>query len=64
MTLQQLREMEALPHRSPQQVDYVISCLDKDAVCDDHLCAIVYKFFNVDTSREEVANQGEDKAGS
>jgi hypothetical protein len=40
LTSEQLKEMGALPHRSPQQIDYIISCLDRDEVCDDHLRAI------------------------
>jgi hypothetical protein len=47
LTSEQMKEMETLPHRSPEQVDYVIACLDKDGLCDDHLRAVVYKFFNV-----------------
>lgn len=57
LTSEQLEQMEALPHRSPQQVDYIISCLDKDEVCDDHLRAIIYKFFTVPSSSEEAADQ-------
>jgi hypothetical protein len=64
LSSEQLKEMDALPHRSPQQVDYVISCLDKDEVCDDHLRAIVYKFFDVSASGDEAANQGKETLGA
>ena len=47
LTAKQMGEMEAFPHRSSQQVDYIISCLDKDGVCDDHLRFAIYRFFNV-----------------
>jgi len=57
LTSEQLKQMEDLPHRSPRQVDYIISCLDKDEVCDDHLRAIIYKFFTVPSSSEEGADQ-------
>lgn len=50
LTSEQMKAMEDLPHRSPQQVDYVIACLDKDGLCNDHLRAVVYKFFNVRAS--------------
>jgi hypothetical protein len=53
LTSEQMKEMEALPHRSRQQVDYVIACLDNDALCDDHLRAVVYKFFSVSVSDQE-----------
>lgn len=49
LTPQQLEVMEAMPHRSPVQVDYVIQCLDKKSVCDDQLRNIVYRFFKVET---------------
>jgi hypothetical protein len=49
LTAEQMKEMEAFPHRSSQQVDYIISCLDKDGVCDDHLRFVVYRFFNVNS---------------
>jgi hypothetical protein len=63
LTSEQLKGMDALPHRSPQQVDYIISCLDKDEICDDHLREIVYKFFTVCSSGEKVAGQKEEKLG-
>ena len=47
LTTEQMKGAEALPHRSPQQVDYIIACLDKDGVCDDHLREVIYKFFRV-----------------
>jgi hypothetical protein len=47
LTAEQMKEMQALPHRSSKQVDYIISCLDKDGVCDDHLRIVVYRFFKV-----------------
>jgi hypothetical protein len=50
LTAEQVNEREALSHRSPQHVDYVIGCLDRDGLCDDHLRAIVYKFLSVSAS--------------
>ena len=47
LTTEQLEHLNTLPHRSPQQVDYIIACMDKDGICDDHLRGIVYRFFNV-----------------
>ena len=47
LTAEQMKDMEALQHRSPQQVDFVIACLDRDGLCDDHLREVVYKFFGV-----------------
>jgi hypothetical protein len=36
-----------LPHRSPEQVDYIISCVDRDGLCDAQLREIIYRFFKV-----------------
>jgi hypothetical protein len=49
LTTEQMKEADALPHRSPQQVDYIIACLVKDGICDDHLRTVIYKFFKVDS---------------
>jgi hypothetical protein len=49
LTTEQLEQLKTLPHRSPQQVDYIIACMDKDGICDDHLRTIVHKFFNVNS---------------
>jgi hypothetical protein len=59
LTSTQLKEMEALPHRSPQQVDYIIACLDEDGICDDKLRTLVYKFFKVRGSDKDVHERGE-----
>jgi hypothetical protein len=53
LTSEQMHEMKALPHRSEEQVDYIIACLDKDGFCDDHLLTVVYKFFNVSASDQK-----------
>ena len=58
LTAEQMKEMEAFPHRSSQQVDYIISCLDKDGVCDDHLWFVVYRFFNVSSLGGMPATSG------
>jgi hypothetical protein len=47
LTTEQLEHLKIFPHRSPQQVDYIIACMDKDGICNEDLRAIVYKFFNV-----------------
>jgi len=47
LSSEQLKEMEELPHRSSQQVDYVISCVDSNGVCDENLRKTVYEFFKV-----------------
>lgn len=47
LTTEQLEHLKTFAQRSPQQVDYIIACMDKDGICDAHLRAIVYKFFNV-----------------
>lgn len=52
LTAKQMKELEVFPHRSRQQVDYVIACLDKDEICDDHLREVVYKFFDVGVSQK------------
>ncbi len=44
---EQLEHLKTLPHRSPQQVDYIIACIDKEGICDDHLRRVVHKFFKV-----------------
>jgi hypothetical protein len=47
LTSEQLQKIETLPHRSPEQVDYIISCVDRDGLCDEHLRELVYRFFKV-----------------
>ena len=49
-----MKEAEALPHRSSQQVDYIIACLDKDGICEDYLRSVVYNFFKVDSPEETL----------
>jgi hypothetical protein len=49
LTTEQMKEAEALPHRSSQQIDYIIACFDKDGICDDHLRSVIYNFFTVDS---------------
>lgn len=51
LSSEQMKQMEVLSHRSPEQVDYVIACLDRDGLCEDaHLRAVVHKFFGVSAS--------------
>ncbi len=47
LTSEQLETMEELPHRSTEQVDYIISCVDRHRVCDESLRKTVYEFFKV-----------------
>ncbi len=47
LTGKQLGEALILPHRSKVQVDYVISCIDRDGICDGELRELVYRFFAV-----------------
>ena len=47
LTTEQMKSADALPHQSPEQVDFIIACLDKDGVCDDRLREVIYKFFKV-----------------
>lgn len=47
LTSEQLKAMEELPRRSAEQVDYIISCVDSNGVCDENLRKIVYEFFKV-----------------
>ena len=58
LTSTQMKKLETYPHRSPQQVDFVIDCLDKDGLCDDHLRSIIYKFFVVNIPENEEAVKG------
>jgi hypothetical protein len=47
LTAEQLKTVEQLPHRSEEQVDFIISCVDRHGVCDEALRKIVYEFFRV-----------------
>jgi len=47
LTTEQMKQAGTLPHRSSQQVDFIIGCFDKDGICDDHLRSVIYKFFKV-----------------
>jgi hypothetical protein len=42
---EQLSVALALPLRSAEQIDYVISCLDRDGICDADLRKLIYQFF-------------------
>jgi hypothetical protein len=50
LTSEQLGAAETLPNRSPEQVDYIIGCVDIKGVCDEDLRKTVYELFNVSTS--------------
>ncbi len=47
LTLEQLKTMEELPHRSTKQVDYIISRVDRHKVCNESPRKTVYEFFKV-----------------
>jgi hypothetical protein len=47
LTSEQLKAMQELPHRSAEQVDYIISCVDRHKVCNDSLRKTVYEFFKI-----------------
>jgi hypothetical protein len=46
----QLKAMEELPHRSEEQVDFIISCVDRHGVCNESLRKTVYEFFKTGTT--------------
>jgi hypothetical protein len=48
LTTEQLATALSLQHRSPAQVDYIISCVDRNGVCDGELRHLAYKLFKVD----------------
>jgi hypothetical protein len=50
LTSEQLTTALGLPHRSPAQVDYIISCVDRNGVCDEELRHLTYELFKVDES--------------
>jgi hypothetical protein len=47
LSSEHLQTVKMLPHRSPEQVDYIISCVDRDGLCDAQLREIIYRFFKV-----------------
>lgn len=47
LTSEQLSVVEKLPHRSVDQVNYIIGCVDRNGVCDEVLRKSVYEFFKV-----------------
>jgi hypothetical protein len=47
LTSEQLEAVSALRHRSTEQVDYIIACVDRDAVCDESLRQLAYELFKV-----------------
>jgi hypothetical protein len=49
LTSEQLKTIEGLPPRSAEQVDYIISCVDRHCVCNDDLRKTIYEFFKVGT---------------
>jgi hypothetical protein len=48
LTSEQLKAMAELSHRSAEQIDYIISCMDQQGVCDESLRKTVYEFFKVE----------------
>lgn len=49
LTEGELAEVNALPHRSPTQVDRIIELVDEHEACDDELRRIIYKAFCAST---------------
>jgi hypothetical protein len=47
LTSEQLSRVLELPQRSAVQVDYIISCVDRNGICDEELRLLVYRFFGV-----------------
>ena len=47
LTTEQFSRASELPHRSKAQVDYIISCVDRNGICDAELRLLVYRFFGV-----------------
>ena len=47
LTPEELEEIDALPHRSKQQIDRVIEMIDEYGACDDELRGLVYKAFGL-----------------
>jgi len=47
LTQEELREIDALPHRSKLQIDRVIEMVDEYGACDDELRGLVYKAFGI-----------------
>jgi hypothetical protein len=50
LTTEQLATALSFQHRSPAQVDYIISCVDRNGVCDEELRSLAYRLFKVDQS--------------
>ena len=47
LTPEELREVNALPHRSKEQIDQIIELVDEYGACNDELREMVYKAFSV-----------------
>ena len=47
LTTEQFSRASELPQRSKAQVDYIISCVDRNGICDAELRLLVYRFFGV-----------------
>ena len=47
LTPEELKAMEALPHRSAGQVDFIVACVDRQGVCNENLRKTIYEFFKV-----------------
>ncbi len=50
LTKEQLLRALELPERSKVQVDYIISCVDRNGICDEELRLLVYRLFGVNIS--------------
>lgn len=49
LTEEELAEVNALPHRSPIQIDRIIQLVDEHKACDDELRQIIYEAFRLST---------------
>jgi hypothetical protein len=47
LTSKQFASALELPERSKVQVDYIISCVDRNGISDEELRLLVYRFFGV-----------------
>lgn len=47
LTLEEMQQVQFLPHRSKQQVDRIIELIDDNGACNTELRELIYKAFNV-----------------
>ena len=56
LTSEELAAALSLPHQSPVQVDYIISCVDRTSICDEELRKLVYRLFKVTEPNDDRAS--------